>query len=151
MKIDIGIDPDSSMHGVAIAINDTLTHLKSMTRSDIRDFLGNNKNAEINLFIEDVKKNKSTFNKKGVRNARARSTVSRSIGMMQHALTELLRDIDDINHQNIKITYFPISKNWKDAEYGKEQLIKHFNYRGRSNEDTRSAAYFLYIGLYHNY
>lgn len=151
MKIDIGIDPDSSKHGAAIAINGTLTHLKSMTLLELYQFLIDHKQAEINFHVEDVLKINATFKKRGIRNLRAKGRVTRNVGMMQQAWREQLKAIESLKDHNITITYFPISKNWKDAEYGKEQLIKYFNYHGRSNEDTRSAAYFLYRGIYHNY
>ena len=151
MKIDIGIDPDSSKHGAAIAINDTLIHLKSMTLLEIYQFLITYKDSEINFYVEDVLKHKATFKKRGIKNPRAGTAVTRSIGMMQQSWRELLKVIESLKNPNIKITYFPISKNWKDTEYGKEQLIKYFNWYKKSNMDTRSAAYFLYRGLWHNY
>jgi hypothetical protein len=39
-----------------------------------------------------------------------------------------------------------VSKKWKDAA-GKKEFERVTGWKGRSNEDTRSAAYFGYLGV----
>ena len=48
-------------------------------------------------------------------------------------------------HFDIKIVRYPVSSQWKNSA-GKKEFDRLTGWKGRSNEDTRSAAYFGYLG-----
>lgn len=142
--IIIGIDPDSSKHGVAIYRGEKLSLLCSLQLFDLYE-LAMELQAEdkVQINIENVCAINATFNKQFVKNRRAETTVSRSLGMCQQSQTEVERMAAYIG---VEVVKHPISSKWKDAEKGKEILAK-LGWQGKSNEDTRSAAYFGYLGV----
>lgn len=149
-KYVIGVDPDSDAHGVAIYKDGKLTELKSMSLMQLMTYLQNlNQTLEfgewIEFHIEDVCANNATFGKKGIKNGKAATTISRSLGKCQQSQIELERMIAHL-FGNDEITKHKISKAWKDVN-GKKQFQKVTGWTGRSNEDTRSAAYFGFLGL----
>ena len=149
-KYVIGIDPDSGAHGVAIYKDGKLAELKSMTLMQLMTYTQNiNEQIEfgewIEFHIEDVCANNAAFAKKGVKNARASTAINRSLGKCQQAQVELERMIEHMFGSGL-ITKHKISKVWKDAN-GKKQFQKVTGWTSRSNEDTRSAAYFGWLGL----
>lgn len=143
--ITIGIDPDSKAHGVAVYEGGKLITLKCM---DLFSFLmlvdvGGAKAKTITVHIEDVCANNAIFmppskNPNKVAEAKARG---RTLGMCQQSQREIERICE---HLNIKIVKHKISKVWKKD---KAQFEKVTGWTGRSNEDTRSAAYFGWLGL----
>lgn len=141
IPVIVGIDPDSNKHGVAIYQGQKLFDLRSM---QLVEFFSLDCEFKIDeIHIENVCGNNATFSKSFVKNQRAQSTVSRSLGMCQQAQIELERVFELLN---IKVVKHPISKNWKDSKTGNKRL-KQLGWSGRSNEDTRSAAYFGYLGV----
>ena len=147
-KIVIGIDPDSTAHGVAIYYGGKLDILNSMTLMEIFNFIdldlittSIDNEWDIEVHMEDVCANNAAFQKKGVKNKMASTAINRSIGKCQQAQVELERLFD---YFDIKVVKHKISKLWKKD---KAQFEKITGWKGRSNEDTRSAAYFGYLGL----
>lgn len=142
--IIIGIDPDSSKHGVAIYEGGKLTSLYSLSLfelyDEVRGLIGL---YTVQIHIENVCAINATFSKKFVKNKRAETTVSRSIGMCQQAQTEVERMAE---YLGVEVVKHPISSNWKDARAG-NAIIAKLGWTGKSNEDTRSAAYFGYLGV----
>lgn len=137
----VGIDPDSDKHGVAIYQDGKLIDLRSMR---LVEFFGLDCEFEIaEIHIENVCGNNATFSKSFVKNQRAQSTISRSVGMCQQAQIELERVFELLT---IKVVRHPTSKNWKESKAGNKRL-KQLGWNGKSNEDTRSAAYFGYLGV----
>ena len=143
--IIIGIDPDSSKHGVAVYRDDgKIAQLHSMDLFGLFDLIIKlREKDDIQIHIENVCAINATFNKQFVKNRRAETTVSRSLGMCQQSQTEVERMAAYIG---VEVVKHPISSKWKDAEKGKEILAK-LGWQGKSNEDTRSAAYFGYLGV----
>lgn len=146
MIYDIGVDPDSEKHGVAIYLNGKLQELANLNLIDLYLFAKNAlKNGSSVIFhIENTLAINATFAKNGIANQRALSTVSRSVGMCQQAQKELVKALLTID---VEINYYPISKSWKTAATGKAALKAATGYSGKSNEDTRSAAYFGWLGV----
>lgn len=142
--IIIGIDPDSEKHGVSFYIDGKIAKLESMRLFDLFKIieplaiLG-----DVQIHIENVCGINATFNKQFVKNRRAETTVSRSLGMCQQAQVEVERMAE---YLGVPVIKHPISKNWKSADTGKAALLK-MGWSGQSNEDTRSAAYFGYLGV----
>lgn len=147
-KYIIGIDPDSDKHGVAVYQDGELIHLKSMQLLAIKDFINKEMPVidldNVEIHIEDVCANNAAFKKRGVKNPKAGTAVNRGVGKCQQSQIELERLFD---YYEIKVVKHKISKQWKDAEHGKGLFEKVTGWKGRSNEDTRSAAYFGYLGV----
>lgn len=138
----LGIDPDSEAHGVAIYTDGKLSQLRTMQLIDFFVLDAEIKIDEVHM--ENVCAQNQTFQKKGIHNLAAAKNVARSVGMCQQAQIELERVFE---HLGIKVVKHPISKNWKPAKTGKPMFEKVTGWTGKSNEDTRSAAYFGYLGV----
>ncbi len=144
-RFNVGIDPDSEKHGVAVYLNGKIAQLYSLQLLDFRTLLINLKEAgEVSAHIEDTTANNKRFNKKHVDNEKAATAVDRSIGKVQQAQIEVERLLVSLD---IKFTKHRISSAWKDAHAGKRLFESVTGWKGRSNEDTRSAAYIGFIGM----
>ena len=144
-KVIIGVDPDSDKHGIAQYIDGKLTGLYSFRLMQIPSLIdcARSNGCKIEFHIENVCANNSTFRKKGVKNAKANQAVTRGIGKCQQAQIELERLL---GYYDVKVFHHKISKIWKSAQTGKKQFEKITGWNKRSNEDTRSAAYFGWLG-----
>lgn len=140
-KIIIGIDPDSQAHGVAWYVDGKLTDLYSFTLIDLLTAFNtppeSSKNIEVH--IEDVCANNALFNT--ANNQKIAGAMGRSIGKLQQSQVELERLFEFLE---IKVVKHKISKMWKKD---KSQFEKITGWTRRSNEDTRSAAYFGWLGV----
>jgi len=142
-KIIIGIDPDSKAHGVAVYIDGRLDRLECLTLYwliDVLDFYNNTDN-DIEIHIEDVCAMSAVFRQRQGSNQSINMKMSSSIGKCQQSQIELERFI---HHRAIKVVKHKISKMWKKE---RKQFEKLTGWIGQSNEDTRSAAYFGFLGL----
>jgi hypothetical protein len=140
----IGIDPDSKAHGVAIYSKGVLTSLKSWPLMEIMEYIQTmsarlSAGRGIVVSIEDVCANNAMFHKAGSKAAQA--SIGRRVGMVQQAQTELERMCEWLD---VPVVKNKISSNWKN-QAGKKQFEKVTGWVGRSNEDTRSAAYFGWL------
>jgi len=68
--------------------------------------------------------------------------IAQKIGMVKQAQIELERMLKELE---IKVVHRKQSKRWKSAEEV-ETFKSATGWTSRSNEDTRSAAYFGYVG-----
>lgn len=145
IPVIIGIDPDSNKHGVAIYIGEKIEELHNWQALDLYFYLFENLDGihHFEIHIENVCAINATFSKAFVKNARSQTTISRSIGMCQQAQVEIERIAE---HFKVKIVKHPINKSWKDSKVG-NKILKQLGWSGSSNEDTRSAAYFGYLGV----
>ena len=145
-NVIIGIDPDSKAHGVAAYVDGRLTSLGSNALIDIiEDIRGLTKEQRSNttIHLEDVCANNATFAKSFVKNKKASTAITRSVGKCQQAQIELERVFE---YYGVKVVKHKISKMWKNKT-GKKQFEIVTGWSGRSNEDTRSAAYFGWLGV----
>lgn len=143
-KIIIGIDPDSKAHGVATYVDGRICTLKSLSLFDIfvmiieAQQLDSN---EIEIHIEDVNGVSAAFGARDRKaNIHVKLKIAQHIGMCKQSQIELERLFE---HCKIKVVKHKISKMWKKD---KSQFEKVTGWKGRSNEDTRSAAYFGWLG-----
>jgi hypothetical protein len=142
-KIVIGVDPDSKAHGVAVYIDGRLSRLECLTLYwlvDALEFYSHSEN-EIEVHIEDVCAMNAVFRQRQGSNQSINMKMSNSVGKCQQSQIELERFI---HHKGIKVTKHKISKMWKKD---KKQFEKVTGWTCGSNEDTRSAAYFGFLGL----
>ncbi len=143
-KVILGIDPDSKAHGVSVYIDGKLRDLHTIS---LPDFVGLLEfyiaiTSDIEIHIENVCGNNAAFAKGGVKNAKAGTAINRSIGKCQQAQIELERFVEKYE---LKIVRHPISSQWKN-QAGKKMFERMTGWTERSNEDSRSAAWFGYLG-----
>lgn len=137
MKKTIGIDPDSEKCGVALYQGCEPPSLYNLKFIELQDFLLENKTALV--VIEDVMSNTATFKKTGATTQGSIRKVAYSVGRCAQVGYHLVQFCE---HHNIAYVLKPISKMWKKQKSVFERIT---GYTGRSNEDTRSAAYFGYL------
>lgn len=143
--IIIGVDPDSKAHGVAVYDSGKLVDLDAMNLIEfygaLDDLLSSFDSGDIQVHIEDVKAKKSVWHNKKGSQASYGMTCQR-VGMCKQSQVELERVCEFFG---VKIVHHSISKTWKD-QTGKKQFEKVTGWTKQSNEDTRSAAYFGWLG-----
>ena len=137
-KIDIGIDPDSKAYGVAVYINRQLTVLKSMPLPEILNYRASLEVKFVNWHIEHVLARNKVFGSQGLINR------ARSLGRCQQSQHDIEIMIADLYPQDV-IYRHNISKEWKD-KLGTVIFQEATDWIKKSNKDTRSAAYFGFIG-----
>lgn len=147
-KIIIGIDPSAQDkgHGCAFYPNGRLFSLEMYQLMDLHFSIVRHQKTcpddEIEAHIENVSGKKAAWhNKKG--NKKSISGSAQDIGKCKQAQIELERML---KYLGVKVVRHPVSSMWKSQE-SKKQFEKVTGWKGRSNEDTRSAAYFGYLGL----
>ena len=140
----IGVDPDSSRHGVAVYLDGKIYDIRSASLFELFDIVKSFCSlSDVQIHIEDVCAINATFGKQHVKNARSATTISRSLGMCQQAQKEVERMAEYVG---VPVFKHPISKNWKESAAGSRALAK-IGWHKSSNEDSRSAAYFGYLGV----
>ena len=146
MRIELGFDPDSEKPGVAMFIGGKLEHCKSMRHIEILKFTSElvekYPDAEITANIENVLGNKcSSFNHSKKMGPAQKYKVSESVGMCkqsQKILTEIMNEL------GIQCRFWKVSKLWKSASCPQFKSVTKWG--KPSNEDSRSAAYFAWLG-----
>lgn len=147
MNIIIGIDPDSREHGYAEYIDGNLDVLGSMpTTRIVERFIplsDNDPDVFVHFSIENVCANNFIYARNEQEQyGKANQSIARKLGMVQQAQIELMRWIEfyGFSYELHK----PQKGNWAN---NKAQFQKVTGWTKRSNEDTRSAAYFGYLAL----
>lgn len=143
-KVVIGVDPDSTAHGVAIYRTGSLEELKTLDLMGIWSLISMEAyGGTLPLFsIENVMANQFVYARNQHWNKAAQSKIAMHIGRCQQAQVELMRMLD---HLAIPyVLHKPVNGNWAK---NKAQFERATGWSGRSNEDTRSAAYFGHLAL----
>lgn len=142
MNVVIGVDPDSKAHGIAEYRDGTLIHLHMVTTVDLVLYLADLKRHASGLLcvIEDVKSQNFIYARNASKNKNVHAAVARKLGQNQQAQIELMGWLD---HYGIKYKLVkPTRSNWAKDKSRFERLT---GWTKRSNEDTRSAAYFGFL------
>jgi hypothetical protein len=146
-KIILGCDPDVDGKGFAIYERDKLVNLLKLSNIELLEFfkmqdtVGNIHNIE--LHIEDLCANKSSaFGHKSRQPKQVQNKISESVGRCKQIQLEVEKIA---KHFDIKIVRHKVSSKWKDAA-GRKEFERFTGWKGQSNPDTRSAAYFGYLG-----
>lgn len=148
MKIVIGIDPDADKNGVAIFIDGHLSELKSLATLQIYYMLmqlnHDKKVSSLLVAIEDVKSRGATFSREDRKGGhKVMNKIAQNVGQCKHAQTEVERCCEMLE---VEIKHFAPSKAFKEGS--QIDLFKQMTkYKGKSNADQRSAAYFGLLGL----
>lgn len=133
----IGVDPDSKAHGIAIYETGILIELVEWSLMEVIDCIAE---CPPDLWVvEDVNKNKFIYSRNDKSGAVGK-TVAQSVGMVRQSGVELVRALE-WHEQNIKLIP-PNKGNWANNKALFERLT---GWQGKSNVDTRSAAYFGYL------
>lgn len=141
-KIIIGCDPDSNKSGIAIYKDGLLGMLECKSLVDIfHEFNFYSDNSECELHIENVNGiSSNAFHVKSRDSLPVKLKKAEHVGKCKQAQIEIERMAE---HFGIKVVHHRVSKQWKK---NKEQFELNTGWIGRSNEDTRSAAWFGFIG-----
>lgn len=140
MSIVIGIDPDSKKHGLAFYEDGHLVHLDNVDLHECMAYMSDHNGAE--WVIEDVCANNFVYARNNQKTKALQSQVGRAIGKVQQSQIELMRMLDRFGAKYKLIK--PTKGNWAK---NKAQFERVTGWTKRSNEETRSAAYFGYMGV----
>lgn len=142
-KLIIGIDPDSVKNGIALYENGKLGALHSFTTIQLYLFCEEFKGDIDSVHLENVKGISAAFTGRDKRaNLAVKMKMAQHIGMCKQAQSEIERICE---HFKIKVVLHKVSSNWKN-QAGKADFERYTGWAGRSNEDTRSAAFFGFLG-----
>jgi len=147
-KIIIGCDPDSSKSGMSFFVNGELARLECLSLVSIFiEFESISKqwsDKDIELHIENlngISSNAFNVNRKDTLPVKLKK--AQNVGQCKQVQTEIERIAE---HFGIKVVHHGVSKMWKDSATGKA-VLKDLGWTGQSNEDSRSACYFGYLGV----
>ncbi|PNG65001.1 hypothetical protein CRN61_17815 [Vibrio vulnificus] len=138
----VGCDPDSKAHGVAIYKDGALIELLNLSLLDFMDkLLELKKLGDIRVHIENVNGNKAVWHGEE-QNKKAYGMTSQNVAKCKQAQVEVERMLARLQ---VPFTHHQPSSAWKKEDQ-KRQFELVTGWKGRSNEDNRSAAYFGYLG-----
>jgi|APSaa5957512535_1039671.scaffolds.fasta_scaffold27200_5 hypothetical protein len=142
MKV-IGIDPDCDKSGLAFYENGVLTGLMNLNVSDYAKMLPEIKKDGYEIAIEDANMIKTTYGRN--RGKLGQGTIDKNIGKVMRQCSVM---IELAESAGIKVTrYTPTKANWETrnkSKLSRAKLKATTGYGGKSNPETRSAAYFGY-------
>ena len=132
----IGCDPDAQGSGFAVFEDGKLKELHNMNVMQLVQFITDRKDHSMHFASENVLERNKIFGRQGIVNR------ARCVGMCQQVQREIVHVLE---YFNISYTLYPISKDFKKGAMFKAKT----GWQGRSNEETRSAAYFgcKYLGI----
>ncbi len=138
--IVIGVDPDSKKHGIAIYRDGRLVEL---TEWGIVELIENAHTLrdEILFSIEDVASQNFVY-ARNVNSKAVQSNIAMKVGRCRQAQTEFERVLDHLGFKYV--LHKPQKGNWAKNKANFERIT---GWTKRSNEDTRSAAYFGFLAL----
>lgn len=147
-KLIIACDPDVDGKGFAIYEDGKLTELRQLSLIELYQYIDFACKSMcfdlIELHIEDLCANKSSaFGHKSRQSKQVQNKISESVGRCKQVQIEVERIAE---YFGIKIVRHKVSSKWKDAA-GKKEFERVTGWAGRSNTDTRSAAYMGYLGV----
>lgn len=141
-KVCVGVDPDSEAHGIGVYRDGELVVCASATTcAIILDHLPVWRECgDVVFSIENVLANQFVYTRNRQQTKAAQSKVAMHIGRCQQAQVELMRWLD--RHQVPYVLHKPQSGNWSKNKALFERIT---GWTGRSNEDSRSGAYFGWL------
>jgi hypothetical protein len=151
-KLIIGCDPDVDGKGFAIYEDGVLVGLEALSLIQLHRFFEfvECPSGNTELHIEDVVANSSSqFNwvKLPQKDKRKQDAINAKISERVGRCKQAQLEVEKIaNHFDIKIVKHKVSSKWKEGSAETNQFKKLTGWTGRSNPDTRSAAYFGYLG-----
>lgn len=149
-KIIVGIDPDADKHGFAVYKQENqraaLCELAQKNLMEIMDFISPFLKTQTHhtlLFsIEDVMVNQFVYKRNTHESKAAQSKIAMNTGRCQQSQVELTRLLDYVGIEYV--LHPPQKDNWADNE---KLFMLATSWKGSSNADKRSAAYFGYLAI----
>jgi len=143
-EIVVGLDPDSNKHGVSVYVDGALKELLMLDLPALRRWIAQQVRP-LRFAIEDVLSQNFVYARNVQRSKAAQGVISVKIGRCQQAQAEVMRELDD---QGIEYSlHKPTSSNWAE---NKPMFERMTGWKGRSNSETRSAAYFGFVAVRQN-
>lgn len=139
-RVIIGVDPDCDHHGVATFDGGKLVNLSMMRNIQLVDYALSF--GSVIMAIENTLEHKMLYARNRTACAKVRDRIAIGVGKNQQSQTELMRVLD--HHKFPYLLFPPQHANWAD---NKELFERETGWKGQSNKDTRSAAYFGFIAL----
>lgn len=139
-SIVIGIDPDADKHGIAIYRDGQLDDLCRLNTVGLVGLLSRYTGVMLLVSMEDVMANKFIYERNEKSTRAQQSKVAIAVGRCQQSQAELERWLDHLGVAYRK--HAPQAGNWAKNKSYFERIT---GWRGLSNEDTRSAAYFGFL------
>ena len=148
-KLIIGVDPDVDGKGFAIYEDGVLKELDTISLIELTYIIESHisywHSLCIELHIEDLCANKSSaFSHRRDDPLAVKYKKSESVGRCKQMQLEVEKVAE---HFDIKIVRHKVSSRWKKGPAALKEFKQVTGWKGRSNEDTRSAAYFGYLGV----
>lgn len=144
-KVIIGCDPDSSKSGWSVFKNGELISVTCKSLVEIFEYFSGCKNKNlIELHIENlngISSNAFSINRKDPLPVKLKK--AEHVGKCKQVQIEIERIAESFG---VEVVRHGVSKMWKDSKTGKA-AIADLGWRGQSNEDSRSACYFGYLGV----
>lgn len=140
----IGIDPGATKgHGVAVYVNGWLQDLHMMELMQLHDLLKDLKfKGSVIVHIEDVYGKKGAWHGES-QSKKAYAQTSQNVGLCKWAQVEVERMC---KHIGVTVVKHKVSSKWK-SQAQKKEFERLTGWNERSNEDTRSASWFGYLGI----
>lgn len=139
----VGIDPDAERHGFALYDHGHLAVLDTLPLVEIvRDYPSLAARGRVVFSVEHVASNGFVYSRNRHSSTSAQSKIAMGIGRCQQAQLELLRWLDHLGAEYV--LYKPQAGNWADVP---RLFAQHTGWTGRSNADTRAAAFFGHLAL----
>ncbi|MFQ3232068.1 hypothetical protein [Reinekea sp.] len=144
MQTIIAIDPGTDKSGVACYFDGKLVELKTLTLPSLVEFT---KEVDGVFVVEDVEANSFMYARNTHHKAAAQSKMAQGVGMVKGTARHILEFLAYQNKAIVKIA--PRSGNWGTIKpaVGSRHLAATTGWTGKSNKDTRSAAYFGWVYL----
>jgi len=148
MKLVLGIDPDSDKHGIAVYRNGALSELLNLNTIQLYKHITEHekvalKRGEIEIHMENPKgNNSSAFSHRPSDPQGVKFKKSEGVGRVkqaQHSIEQMAEEL------GIEVKLYRNSSAWKKGS-DKKLFERATGWTGRSNEETRSAAYFGKLG-----
>lgn len=136
--IVIGVDPDSKKHGVAIYKDGKLVDLNEWGIVELIES-ARILRGDVLFSIEDVASQNFVY-ARNVNSKAVQSNIAMKVGRCQQAQIEFQRMLDHLGFKYV--LHKPQKGNWAK---NKAAFEKATGWTKRSNEDTRSAAYFGFL------
>lgn len=139
----IGCDPDSKYHGIAVYKNGNLVDLQALNLMHFMDLLLDlKKDGSIHVHIENMNGKKAVWHAED-QSKKSYGMASQNVAKCKQAQIEVERMLDKLG---VPYTHHNISSAWK-SQAERKQFEAATGWKGTSTKDTRSAAYFGFIGL----
>lgn len=140
MSLVIGCDPDSAGFPIAIYRDGNLEALEFLTTVHFCELFRDHERRPDLFVIENVQANKAIYARNDVGGRKVAQQIAQRVGMCKQMQTVAVSIAEHYGVQVIPVK--PTAANWAND---KARFEAATGWTGRSNKDTRSAAYFAWL------